>query len=126
MRITSKDAVGTVLAAIAVVVTLAVSYGWGWPLLADYRAGTVALAVIGIAMCVAGSEATSARPNDPLVVGSTILGVAALGLIAAGLIWATAQLFVALAAVIVALWLIATVRHLITASDDRRAPAAAS
>ena len=114
MRFTSKDLVGTALAAGAVVVALAVTSRWGWPLLGDFRAGTIALALIGFAMCGTASDYSTVRPSHPLVMLATVLGVAALGLIIAGLIWATVELFFWLAAVIVALWFVTTVRHLIT------------
>jgi hypothetical protein len=114
MRFTAKDLVGTLLAGAAVAVTLAVTNAWGWPLLADYRAGAVALAVIGFGMCAAASDYSTVHGPDPLVIVAGILGVAALGLMIAALVWATATLFVWFAATIIALWLIATVRHLVT------------
>jgi hypothetical protein len=126
MRFTSKDVVGTLLAATAVLVALALTNGWGWPLLGDYRAGTIALAVIGFAMCGAASDYTAASWSHPLVVLASILGVAALGLVVAGLVWATAALFVWLAVVIVALWFVSTVRHLTTSPDYRPATPAVS
>lgn len=112
MRVTSKDVVGTVLAAAAVLVAMAVGNGWGWPLLGDYRAGTIALAVIGFGMCAAASDYSTVRGADPFVVTAAALGIAALALIVAGLIWATATLFTWLAVVIVGLWLVTTIRHL--------------
>jgi hypothetical protein len=114
MRFTVKDFVGSMLAAAAVAVTLAVTNGWGWPLLGDYRAGTIALAVIGFAMCSAASDYSTVRGTQPLVVLAAILGVAALALMIGGLIWATATIFVWFAAVIVALWFVTTLRHAIT------------
>ena len=118
MRLTSKDLIGTALAATAVLVGFAVSYGWGWPLLSDYRAGTIALGIIGIGMCAAASETTAWKATDPFIVVASALGFVALALIVAGLIWATAELFVGLVAVIVLLWFVATARHIV------RAPAA--
>ena len=114
MRFTVKDFIGALLAAAAVAVTLAVTNGWGWPLLGDYRAGTVALAVIGFAMCGAASDYSTVRGAQPLLMVAGILGVAALGLMIGGLIWATATIFVWFAAVIVALWVVTTLRHAIT------------
>ena len=119
MRLTSKDFVGTALVATAILVGFAVSYSWGWPLLSDYRAGTIALGIIGIAMCAAGSETTAWKGTDPFIVVASALGFVALALIVAGLIWATAELFVGLVAVIVLLWFVATARHIV-----RRAPGA--
>ena len=120
MRFTTKDVIGTLLAGVAVLVALAVTNGWGWPLLGDYRAGTIALGVIGFGMCAAASNLGKADVTHPLVAIATVLGLAALGLLVGGLIWATAPLFVGLALVIVALWFVSTVRHLTTPS--RHAP----
>jgi hypothetical protein len=119
MSFTSRDFVGTLLAGAAVLVGAAVINDWGWPLLGDYRVGTIALAVIGVAMCGTGSDYSTVRWSHPLVIVASALGFAALGLIVAGLIWATADVFFWLAAVIVALWMTTTVRHLIT---PRRLP----
>ena len=113
MRLTYKDAVGGALALIAVLVALDLTNAWGWPLLGDYRAGVIALAVIGFGMCAWASDYSTIGRTDPLVVIAGMLGIAALALLVAGLIWATAQLMVWFAIVIVSLWLVSTVRHLI-------------
>ena len=123
MRLNSKDLVGGLLAAAAVLVALDVTNGWGWPLLGDYRAGTIALGVIGFAMCGAASDYSTVRSPNPLLILAGILGVAALGLLIGGLIWATATLLIWLAAVIVALWAVSTLRHVITPVDSIRRPA---
>jgi hypothetical protein len=72
-------------------------------------------------MCASGSDYSKVKGSHPLVIAASVLGVAALGLIVAGLIWATAELFVGLAAVIVALWFVTTVRHLLTSLELRPA-----
>jgi hypothetical protein len=113
MRLTWRDATTTLLAAVAVLVALAVTNAWGWPLLGDYRAGTVALTLVGFGMCTSGTAMAKARWSDPFVVIATLLGVAALALVVAGLIYATQPLFVALAVDIVALWFVSTVRHVV-------------
>jgi uncharacterized membrane protein YccC len=118
MRVSFKDAFATLLAAFAALVALAVLGGWGWPLLGGYRAGTIALGVIGIAMCAIGSDYSTVRGLDPFVAVAGVLGVAVLGLVIAGLIWATAALFVWLAVTILVLWLVTTVRHVITPAAD--------
>jgi peptidoglycan/LPS O-acetylase OafA/YrhL len=112
MRLTFKDAIGAMLAALVVLVFLDFTYAWGWPLLGDYRAGVVALAVIGFAMCATASDYSEVRWPDPLIAIAAVLGIAAAALIVAGLIWATQALFEWLAVVIVALWLVATIRHM--------------
>jgi hypothetical protein len=114
MRLSAKDMVGTLLAAAAVGVTLAVTNGWGWPLLADYRAGAIALAVIGFAMCGAGSDYSTVRGPNPFVVLAAVMGVAALILMIAAIGWPSATVFVWLAVTIVALWFVTTLRHATT------------
>ena len=126
MKVSFKDATATLLAGLAAVAALAVANGWGWPLLSGYRAGTVALAVIGFAMYTVGSDYTTVRGLDLLVVVAGLLGVAALGLAIAGLIWATAALFVWLAVTILLLWLVTTVRHVLATPRDVAPSAAAS
>ena len=126
MKVSFKDATATLLAALAALVALAVVGGWGWPLLTGYRAGTIALAVIGFGMCTIGSDYSKVRGLDPFVVVAGLLGVAALGLVIAGLIWATATLFVWLAVTILLLWLVATVRHVLTPAGDATSRAVAS
>jgi predicted ferric reductase len=116
MRLTGKDFIGTLLAAAAILVALDVTNAWGWPVINGYRAGVIALTVIGFGMCSAASDYSTVRWTNPLVLIAVVLGVAALALMIAGLIWATETLFVWLAAVIVALWLVSTVRHMITPS----------
>jgi hypothetical protein len=126
MKVWFKDATATLLAALAAVVALAVINGWGWPLLSGYRAGTIALAVIGFGMCTVGSDYSTVRGLDPFVLIAGLLGVTALGLAIAGLIWATATLFVWLAVTILLLWLVTTVRHLLTPGGEVTPRAAAS
>jgi hypothetical protein len=64
-------------------------------------------------MCAFASDYSTVRGPDPLLVVAVLLGLAALGLLISGLILATAALFVWLAVVIVALWLVSTGRHVI-------------
>jgi hypothetical protein len=113
MRLSWKDATATLLAAAAVLVALAVTNAWGWPLLGNYRAGTVALTLLGVGMCASGTATAKASWSDPFVIIASLLGVVALALIVAGLMYATQPLFVALAADILALWFVSTLRHLV-------------
>lgn len=69
-------------------------------------------------MCTVGSDYGTVRGLDPFVAVAGVLGVAVLGLVIAGLIWATAALFVWLAVTILVVWLITTVRHVITPEAD--------
>ncbi|HEV8598972.1 MAG TPA: hypothetical protein VGQ69_06400 [Gemmatimonadales bacterium] len=118
MRLTWKDGISAVLAAFTVLVALAVTNAWAWPLLGDYRAGTVALTLVGFGMCATGTAVGKASWANPFVAIATLLGVVALVLIVGGLIYATQPIFVALAATIVALWFVSTLRHLLEGSPE--------
>jgi hypothetical protein len=112
MRLTWRDGAATVLAALTVMVTLALTQAWSWPLLGSYQAGVVALTIIGVAMCTAGAMGTETPSvTQPFAAIVSVLGVAALGLIIFGLIAATQAPFVALAVVLLAIWFVTTVHH---------------
>ncbi|SRR6266700_3210467 len=110
MRLTLRDGFATILAGLTVLVALAVTGNWGWPLLGSYRWGVGVLAVIGL-LAGCGYAAASWSFRDPFIVTGSVLGVAALCLIVAGLIAGTQVLFVALALDLIALWAVATIRH---------------
>jgi hypothetical protein len=119
MTLRWNDALNTVLAAGAVAVTAEVTQGWSWPLLSGYRAGVIALTLIGFGMCAVGGYAYDSMKFGPYAVGAGALGVTALGLVIYGLIAATETAVVALAAVIVALWVVTTIRHALIPSEPR-------
>lgn len=120
MQLTWRDGAATVLAALVVVVLLAVTQAWSWPLLGDYRAGVIALTIIGFYMCIVGMGATEASAfKQPLMIIGSLLGVAALGLIVFGLIFATQGLFVVLAITLLALWIVTTVDHAVPVAHER-------
>lgn len=119
MALRLNDAVNTLLAALAVGVTLALTQGWSWPLLGDYRAGIVALTLIGFAMCAVGGYSWTSMKFGPYAAVAGGLGIVALGLVVYGLIAATETALVALATVIVVLWFITTLRHSVTAAQPR-------
>jgi hypothetical protein len=113
MRLTWRDAVNTVLAGAAVAIGLAVANEWGWPGLGSPRAGTLALGVVGIAMCsISGAgNAVGEGFREPVVKAITALGVLAFALIVIGAISGSELVFVALAIDIVGMWLMTSIRH---------------
>jgi hypothetical protein len=120
MQLTWRDGAATVLAALVVAVMLALTQAWSWPLLGDYRAGVVALTIIGFGMCATGAGAMQASAfRQPFTIVASLLGVVALGLVVLGLIYATQTLFVALGITLLALWVVTTVDHVLTAPGDR-------
>jgi hypothetical protein len=120
MRLTWRDAAATVLAALVVIVLLALTQAWSWPLLGDYRAGIVALAIIGVAMCAVGTRAAdSAAFKQPFMILASVLGAGAIGLVVLGLIFATGAIFVGLGITILTLWALTTLDHAVPASPSR-------
>lgn len=119
MKVTYRDAITTVLAALVVAVTLAVTEGWAWPMLGSTRAGIVAVGILGVAMCSIGTRSEDMATRDAfvhhpgMIVGS-VLGTVALVLLIAGLIAGTEALLIILAADLVLLWAVATIRHAAT------------
>lgn len=128
MGLTHRDAVTAVLAAAAVLVLLAVILGWDWPLVAGYRPGSVALWVLGVAMCpltwtgvraAFGDYSARAALQTGLGLNRTYhtlmsaLGFVATALLVWGVVAPGPAAFVALAAVVIGLWLISTAHHLI-------------
>lgn len=120
MRLTWRDGAATLLAALVVAVLLALTQGWSWPLLGDYRAGIVALTIIGFGMCVVGAQVADADAfKQPFVQLASVLGVGALALVLFGLIFATQAIFVGLGITVLALWVLTTVDHALPPATDR-------
>jgi hypothetical protein len=120
MRLTWRDGAATVLAALVVAVLLALTQGWSWPLLGDYRAGVAALAVIGFVMCSVGLRVDGVDDfKQPLMIVASVLGAGTLGLIVFGLFLPTEAIFVGLGIMLLALWVLTTVDHALPAGTAR-------
>ncbi|MGZ8642079.1 MAG: hypothetical protein ACXWYF_11610 [Actinomycetota bacterium] len=119
MKLSWRDGATTILAALTVAAVVAVLQGWGWPLLGSVAAGVGVVGVLGWAMCLL-SGATGSVPSmkDPFTVGMSVLGSIALVLIVVGVITASEGVLVALAAVLVLMWVVSTTAHAV-----RREPA---
>jgi hypothetical protein len=132
MRLTWRDGVATTLGLMGAVVVLAVLQGRDWPLLGTYRAGVVALAAIGVPMCMIGAypfwdSVGFANPRlilrDPFLTISAVLGFAAATALVIGLVTGTELPFVSLAVVMGVLWFVATVRHAVEEAPRGVTPA---
>ena len=132
MRLTWRDGVATALGLMGAVVVLAVLQGRDWPLLGTYRAGVVALAAIGVPMCMIGAypfwdSVAFADPRlilrDPFLTISAVLGFAAATVLVIGLVTGTELPFVSLAVLMGVLWLVATVRHAVEEAPRGVTPA---
>ena len=121
-----KEAVATALTLAALTLALSVTQAWNWPLLADARAGIIALAVVGLAACItSGSAASSFSMRDPLLIVAIIVG-GFLGIVAiAGLVTNAMIYLVLMMGATVVLWFVATLRHLLEASPSSRQAAGA-
>jgi hypothetical protein len=120
MKLTWRDGATTILAGLAVVAVVAALQGWGWPLLGSIAAGVGVVGVLGWAMCLlSGSTRSVPSMKDPFTIAMSVLGSVALVLIIVGVITASEVVLVALAAVIVLMWVASTSAHLV-----RRQPAA--
>ncbi len=109
MALSWKDAVTTVLAVGTGLLTYAKYQGWqSW--LTGPRLGVLVLGAIGIAMCATGAGTIPSGSAWSIIL--SVMGGLALLLVIAGLITGSAFVFYALTADILALWLLATIRHL--------------
>ena len=132
MRLTWRDGVATLLGLLGAIVVVAVIAGWDWPLLGSYRAGVVALAAIGVPMCLIGAypfwDSVAFREprlifRDPFLTVAAMLGFVAATVLVIGLVTGTKLLFMTLAALMGVLWLVATVRHAVEAAPRGTTPA---
>jgi hypothetical protein len=115
--LTWKDAGATLGMALVALITPAVVEGWGWPVLGSARMGTLAIGVIGLAMCIGFSArdiqamVERKRPRNAYVSVASFLGSLAFVLMIVGLITGSELFLVALAADIAVLYLASTFRH---------------
>lgn len=124
MRLSWNDAAATVFVAAAAAVTLSVVNAWGWPLIADARAGAVAVLVLGFAASVTGGGpqwfvAAMQRRVSTIGMWLSILasvgGLATFALLAVALFMNSVPLVVWATAGLVAIWVVATIHHALEA-----------
>ena len=112
MRLTWRDGVSALLVGACGLIFLAVSDGWGWPMLGGYRAGAAALLVVGLAACiVGGSNMTTFDTRDSMVLGATTMGFFAFAVGIWGIVTGSETAFAILLVTIVTLWIVATIHH---------------
>jgi len=95
MHLTWRDGVTALFAVVVGVSTLAVTQDWGWPLLGSYRAGIIALALVGVPTCLIGRVCVLGQPRLPpprlilkdlLLTAAAALGLVAVAMLVVGLI----------------------------------------
>lgn len=112
MRLTWRDGATSILAVLVALVALAGTQGWGWPLLGSDRSEIAVLGVLGYGMChAAGTPNAFLSMKGGYRTLMSVLGAAALLIVIVGLIWPSETWVVLLAADLLLLWVVATVRH---------------
>jgi hypothetical protein len=113
MGLTWRDGVATVLAVAVAFIGLAVTNEWGWPMLGSFRAGTLLVGILGLAMCITGGSGAAVESGlqDRGIKVLAWLGGFSFVLIVVGLITGSELVFMALVIVTLGMWLMATIRH---------------
>lgn len=125
MRLTWKDGLGTLITAGGVLAAVSTLQGWGWPLLADARAGVIALLVMALVVCPLGFA--SPGPGfykDPFVLTAMAVGTAILVLGVIGLFSTPATYLPWMIGLTAANWLVTTIHHVIGPIGQARPVAA--
>jgi len=116
-----RDAGATLFTIVGLTLALSVTQGWNWPLLADARAGIIALAVVGYGACMmSNSAATRFSVTDPFVMVAIAAGCVLLAAAIIGLFVNTLPYLVAMMGATVVLWVVATTRHLVEGGSETR------
>ena len=112
MRLTWRDALATLITAAGILAAVSTLQGWGWPLLADARAGVITLLVMALVVCPLGlgSPAPSFY-KDPFILAAMALGSAILVLGMIGLFATPATYLSWMIGLTAANWLVATIHH---------------
>jgi len=121
-----KEARATLLTAVGLTLALSVIQGWNWPLLADARAGIIALGVVGWAACISSAPAAMGFSiKDPFVIAAVAIGFVLLIAGVVGLFANTLPYLLVMMGATVLLWLVATTRHVVEGgAAGRRVPTA--
>jgi hypothetical protein len=121
-----KDVWATVITAIGLTLALSVTQGWNWPLLAEPRAGIIALGIVGLVVCgSSGWAAAGFSAKDPFIIAAIVAGIVVLVAGVIGLFANTMPYLVVVMGATALLWFIATVRHVVhSGAQSRPVPAA--
>lgn len=112
MRLTFRDALGTLITAAGILAAVGALQGWGWPLLADARAGVITLLVMALFVCPLGfSNPAPSFYKDPFVLGAMLVGTAILVLGVIGLFSTPATYLPWMIGLTGINWLLTTIHH---------------
>jgi hypothetical protein len=116
-----KDVWATLVTAAGLTLALSVTQGWNWPFLGDARAGIIALGVTGLFVCGTSSWAAPGFwAKDPFLIVAIGTGIVLLGAGMIGLFANTLPYLIVMIAATVAIWLMATLRHLLAGGAGSR------
>jgi hypothetical protein len=121
MRLTWRDGITTLLAALVAVIYVAFTYGWAIPVVDDARGATLLLGAIGLSMCIVGGSGSTIVSNNTWIAPLGVLGVASFSLVIAGLITGWEGAVPLLAAIIGLMWAVSTARHAFAAGTPQHA-----
>ncbi|HET9783058.1 MAG TPA: hypothetical protein VFR33_14920 [Candidatus Dormibacteraeota bacterium] len=125
MKLTFRDALGTIVTAMGVLAALAALQGWGWPLLADARAGVITLLVMALVVCPLGFATPGPSFfKDPFVLAAMGVGTAILAIGVIGLFTTPATYLPWMIGLTVINWLITTIHHVLGPINQAMRPAA--
>lgn len=114
MRLTWKDGLGTLITAAGVLAAVSTLQGWGWPLLADARAGVITLLVMALVVCPIGfANPTPSFYKDPFVLAAMVVGTAILVLGVIALFATPATYLPWMIGLTMANWLLTTIHHVV-------------
>jgi 4-amino-4-deoxy-L-arabinose transferase-like glycosyltransferase len=115
MRLTWKDAVATALTGLVVAAYVTFLVGTSLPVVSGVRGLAAAVLVVGLVGCALGgagaSDASAGRWSRTLRVVASFLGAVALFAAIVALVVASKVVLAVLVGAVVALWVVATVRH---------------
>lgn len=114
MSLSWRDAVETILAALVVIAMVGVIQEQDWPLLGTDRSAALTIFAIGFVMCQFGRgriKSAGDLVRGPFMTTATVLGAATLVLAVVGVIANSQALVLALGAVVLATWALATIHH---------------
>jgi hypothetical protein len=116
MSLSIKDAISTILAAAAAGILYVQMQNLSTPLLSSNRLAALALLIIGAVTCAVGNQAPNQAfsKSNPTLMIISILAVLSLVAAAWALITGSQIMVVALAVIILVMWLVTTLRHSLT------------
>lgn len=122
MRLGWRDAAATLLVLAASAVALSVVDGWRWPLMADARAGSLGVLVLGFAASVTGGgpqwfiaalRREVSTQGMALSIFASAMGLVTFLLLVVNLFADSITLLVWTTIALLALWVVATIHHAI-------------